>query len=81
MIYSIPNSDKNIRSQFTRRLYSQKVRTHQGKYTHKTKGILDEFRKPANACIIFSINKLNEVKKLCEKYLIDAKFYKIEKFT
>ena len=81
MIYSIPKADKKIRVQFVRELYNYEIKSHQGKYTHKTKGILDKFRKPANACIIFNINKMKDVKKLCEKYSINSKFYKIEEFS
>jgi len=78
MIYSIPQANKKTRVQFVRQLYYHEVKSHQGKYIHKTNGILNEFRKPTNACIIFKINKMNDVKKLCKEYSIKANFYKIE---
>ena len=81
MIYSIPKADKKIRVQFVRQLCDYEIKSHQGKYTHRTKGILDKFRKPANACIIFKMDKIDDVKKVCKKYSINAKFYKIEELS
>jgi hypothetical protein len=78
LIYSIPNSNKKIRVQFVRKLYDYRIKSHQGKYSYDTKGVLKDYKRPTNACIIFNEDKFKEVKDLCDKFSIKSKFFKVE---
>lgn len=77
MIYSIPNADKKKRVQFVRKLSTQTVKSHSGKYTSKTIGILPNYNKLANACIVFDRKYLKQVKELTDQMSIQAKFFLI----
>lgn len=79
MIYKIPKGNSSIRISFNRELLNYRVQSNRGTFDKKTNGILKRYRKPVRSTIIFSESKLEEVKKLCKKYKIEAEFYRVEK--
>ncbi len=78
IIYSIPNNDKKIRVQFHRKLFSVTIRSHNGKYKSETLGILKEYQKPIGSCIFFNNGMIEKVTRICNKFKIEYKLYKIK---
>lgn len=79
MIYSIPEGKDVLRITFNRKLFNYNLQSHEGKYKKKSPGILFEYEKPLRSVVIFDQTKLKDVKTLCSKLSIDAKFYIIKK--
>jgi hypothetical protein len=78
MIYNIPKGDDIIRITFNRQLFKYNIQSHKGKYANKSNGILLKYEKPVRSCVIFEKEKLEEVKRLCQKLSIKSKFYQIK---
>ena len=81
MIYHIPEGSASTRISFNRKLFCYRIQSNAGNYDKKTTGLLKNFKKPVRSTAIFSKEKVQEVKKLCEEFNINATFYEIKKLN
>jgi hypothetical protein len=76
MIYQFPAGNSSIRISFNRELFPYKIQSHFGKYSRKTTGVLQEYEKIIKSVILFEETYLLDVKRIVEKYSIQARFFK-----